>query len=101
MTQRIQCLLYKQYFYCPECSKFNGDLREGIARIDRIQVIVGSAPHAISGVGASLSEAAFAIFRAMVLFCLTGEEESELEDLRGLLREAYNQALSSNPSGKP
>ncbi|MHC1724972.1 MAG: hypothetical protein AB9866_02930 [Syntrophobacteraceae bacterium] len=99
MTQRIQCLLYKQYFYCPELLKFNKDLRETVARIDRIQVVVGSSSHAIRGVGASLSEAAFAIFRAMVLFCLTGEEESELEDLRSLLREAYNQALSSAPLG--
>lgn len=100
MTQRIQCLLYKQYFYCPELLRFHKDLRETIARIDRIQVVVGSSPHAIHGVSASLSEAAFALFRAMVLFCLTGEEESELGELRGLLREAYNQALSSATQDK-
>jgi len=94
MTQRIQCLLYKQYFYCPEYLKLRRELKETIARFDRIQVIIGDSPHAISGVGASLSEAAFAVFRAMVLFCLTGQEEAELGELRELLRETYLSASS-------
>jgi hypothetical protein len=96
MTQRIQCLLYKQYFFCPEHLKLDRNLRETIARFDRIQVIVGNSPHAISGIGVSLSEAAFAIFRAMALFCLTGTEEAELGELRELLREAYEKAQSSS-----
>jgi hypothetical protein len=95
MTQRIQCLLYKEYFYCPEYLKLRRELRETIARFDRIQVIVGDSLHAISGIGASLSDAAFAVFRAMVLFCLTGQEDAELSALRGLLREAYQNASSS------
>jgi hypothetical protein len=94
MTQRIQCLLYKQYFYCPEYLKLRRELRETIARFDRIQVIVGDSPHAISGIGVSLSEAAFAVFRAMVLFCLTGQEETDLGELRELLRETYQSASS-------
>jgi hypothetical protein len=102
MTQRVQCLLYKQYFYCPEYFKLDRNLREAVARFDRIQVIVGTCPHAISGIGASLSEASYAIFRAMTLFCLTGEEEADLGDLRALLREAYQKARSSSVVfGKP
>lgn len=95
MTQRVQCLLYKQYYYCPENLKFNRDLKEAVARIDRIQVVVGNSPYAIKGIGASLSENAFAIFRAMVLFCLTGEEEAELGSLRSLFREAYDKAVKA------
>ncbi len=87
MAKRIECLLYKEYFYCPDNFKFRQKM--SIARFDRVQVVVGRDPSAISGTGVSLSEEVFAIFRAMFLYCVTGEEDDNLKVIRDLLAEAH------------
>ncbi len=98
MTRRVECLLYRQYFYCPGNRKMQAELREAIARFDRMQVVVESDPSAISGIGAALSEQAFAIFQSALIYCLTGEEDSDLKELRELLRETYADSLSTESS---
>lgn len=100
MTKRVECLLYREYFYCPEHLRLQRDLREAIARFDRMHVVVGSDPSAIAGVGAALSEEAFALFQSALVYCLTGEEDSDLKEIRELLRETYDISLPP-PNSSP
>jgi len=95
MTRRVECLLYRQYFYCPPNFKAHADLKEAIARFDRIQVVVESDTAAITGVGAALSEDAFALFQSALIYCLTGEQDSDLKELRDLLRETYSASVAT------
>jgi len=89
MVTRIRCLLYKQYFYFPNNDKFE----EGIARFDRIQVVEGKDPSAIRPTDIYLSEEIFVLFRAMFIFCISGIELNELNEIRTLMKEAYNLSL--------
>ena len=85
MLPRIQCLLYKQFFYLPSGS----GLKEGIARFDRIQVVIGDHPAAITPMEFGLSPKVYSLFLAMFLYCISGAEDEELTALRAILREAY------------
>jgi hypothetical protein len=86
MVSRIRCLVYRQFFYFPSNTK----LREGIARFDRIQVIVGRDPSAIEPIDICLSEDVFNLFLGLFIYCITGIEDDELSAVRSLTREAYS-----------
>jgi hypothetical protein len=90
MVARIKCLLYRQFFYFPS----HGVLREAVARFDRIQVVVSRDPAAIDPIDFCLSGMSFAVFLAMFIYCMTGQEDEDLGTLRELCREAYPQDLS-------
>lgn len=86
MTARIECLLYRQFFFCPAD---RGGISQSVVLFDRMQVVVGQDRHAIEGMGLSLSEGVFSLFRSMALFCLTGEQDEDLRAVREILKEAY------------
>lgn len=98
MTQRAECLIYRQYFYCPENFQIHREMREAVARFDRIQVVVGKNPYAIRGLGVALSEEAFSIFRSMFLYSVSGEEDEDLAILRDLLRQSYVESATPKPN---
>jgi hypothetical protein len=85
MVARIRCLMYRQFFYFPK----RHTIAEGIARFDRIQVVVGRDPAAIDPTDISLSEEVFGVFMAMFLYCLSGKEDEDLRALREITMEAY------------
>ena len=85
MVARIQCLMYRQFFYIPRSSQFS----EGIARFDRIQVIIDRNPAAIETSEVCLAEDVFNLFLAMFLYCVSGKSDEELETVRDILKEAY------------
>jgi hypothetical protein len=76
-------------------------LKEGIARFDRLQIVVGRDPSAISGMGVALSEEVFAVFQAMLLFCVTGEEDEDLQVFRNLLLENYRASKATQAISPP
>ena len=86
MVARIRCLLYRQFFYYPTKAP---SMTEGIARFDRIQVIIGRDPAAIKPIDLALSKDLFDIFLAMFLYCISGEESEDLAALRAITKEAY------------
>ncbi len=86
MVDRIRCLLYRQFFYFPTNAP---NLNEGIARFDRIQVVVGRDPAAIKPMNISLSKEVFTLFLALFIFCISGEESAELRAIKEIVREAY------------
>lgn len=88
IVARIQCLMYRQMFYIPQIN----DLKESIARFDRIQVVVNKAPAAISPTNTCLSEAVFGLFLSLFLFCMSGKTNDDLEAVKELVREAYPEA---------
>ncbi len=86
MMQRINCLLYRQFFPCPSHSP----IREAVARLDRLQVVVGNDPNAISSMGIRLADEPFATLRAMLIYCLTGESNPHLDAIKNLLQSVYH-----------
>jgi hypothetical protein len=86
MVARIRCLLYRQFFYFPTKAPH---LSEGIARFDRIQVVVGRDPAAIKPMDISLSKDVFTLFLALFLYCISGQESDELQATKEIAREAY------------
>lgn len=86
MIPRIQCLMYRQYFYFPSSEKF----KEGIARFDRIQVIRRQHINAIQPMNICLSDDVVGLFIELFMFCITGVESQELAAIRELAMEAYS-----------
>jgi len=86
MVTRIRCLLYRQFFYIPYHSPLKS---ESVARLDRIQVIVGKHRAAIEPTDLCLSNDVFQIFLSQFIFCITGIEEEEFTTVRSLVKEAY------------
>lgn len=87
MLARIRCLIYRQFFYYPESNRFT----QGVARFDRIQVVVGRDPSAISPTDTCLSDDVFGLFRAMFIYCISGREDENLKAVKDLCREAYQE----------
>jgi hypothetical protein len=85
MVSRIRCLMFRQFFYFPSSSKF----REGIARFDRIQVVVSRDRAAIVPTDICLSGEVCNLFIGLFQFCITGIEDEDIHAVRGLCREAY------------
>lgn len=86
IAARTRCLLYRQFFYFPTKTPH---LSEGIARFDRIQVVVGRDPAAIKPIDISLSKEVFTLFLALFMYCISGEESPELKAVKEIVREAY------------
>lgn len=86
ITARTRCLLYRQFFYFPTKAPH---LIEGIARFDRIQVVVGRDPAAIKPMNISLSKEVFSLFLALFIYCISGEESPELKAVKELLKGIY------------
>jgi len=85
MVSRIQCLLYRQFFYLPG----NSEVKEGIARFDRIQVVIGRDHAAISPTNVCLWGEPFNLFVAMLIYSISGIEDEDLEAARAVVKEAY------------
>lgn len=86
MVTRIRCLLYRQFFYIPYHSPLTS---ESIARLDRIQIIVGRHRASIEPTDLCLSDDVFQIFLAQFMFCISGIEEEEFSTIRSLVQETY------------
>lgn len=93
MVTRIRCLLYRQFFYIPYHSPLKN---ESIARLDRIQVIVGRHRAAIEPTNLCLSDDVFQIFLSQFMFCISGIEEEEFTIVRSLVKETYHSASSDS-----
>ena len=85
MVHRIRCLLYRQFFYLPASSPFE----EGVARFDRIQVVVGRDRAAIEPTDKCLSEPALILFLSLFLYCISGIADSDLLTILSMTRECY------------
>lgn len=86
MVARIRCLLYRQFFYIPYHTPLKSD---SIARLDRIQVIIGRHRAAIEPTGLCLSENVFQLLLSQFIFCISGIEEKEFAEVREVVKEAY------------
>lgn len=86
MVARIRCLLYRQFFYMPCQLPLKTD---SIARLDRIQVIVGRHRAAIEPTDLCLSDDVFQLFLMQFMFCVSGIEDEEFATIRSLVKEAY------------
>jgi hypothetical protein len=84
MVSRIKALMYNQFFYCPPMKDFG--LTGGIARLDRIQIILPTDRAVYDPLPIALSEDALAVLLSMFRSWF-GSEEEELVAYRELLRE--------------
>lgn len=89
IVTRTRCLLYKQFFYFPESRKFE----EGIARFDRIQVVVSRHPTAIEPTDLCLSKEILDLFLGLFIFCLTGKRDENIETVCELVKDAFPTGL--------
>lgn len=87
MVTRIRCLIYRQFFYFPGSDRFT----EGVARFDRIQVVIGRDTSAISPTDICLSDEVYGLFRAMLIHCITGKEDKDLKAAKDICRETYQE----------
>ncbi|MEA2040624.1 MAG: hypothetical protein U9N82_12500 [Thermodesulfobacteriota bacterium] len=90
MTARIKALMYDQFFYCPKTPSGMTPI-EGVARLDRIQVIFPVHRASYKPLPIRLSDDAIPILmnllRAWVRIKGTTEDEKYLKELRELLKE--------------
>jgi len=91
MAARIKALLYNQFFYCPRTPTGMAPV-EGIARLDRIQVVFpGQHRASFDPLPIKLSDDALAVLMHLLRswMCIKGapEEEKYLNGLRELLKE--------------
>ena len=75
IVARIQCLMYRQFFYLPRSAKFH----ELVARFDRIQVVIEKTPAAIEPSEVCLSDELLGLFISLFVFCLSGKTDEKLE----------------------
>ena len=82
---RLKSLEYNQFFWLAEDTRFNR--KEALVRLDRIQP-VNSQPAEITNV--RLSESAWMVLRAWIIYYLTGDLDSDIADIRReLLKQCY------------
>lgn len=81
MVARIRCLVYRQFFYFPDCLPH---FKEGIARFDRIQTVIGRDPSSIEPIGIVLSQEVLSLFLAIFWYCISGIEDEDLKAAREL-----------------
>jgi len=84
MVSRIKALMYSQFFYCPPHTETG--LTGGVARLDRIQIILPTNRAVYDPLPISLSDDALAVLLAMIRFWF-GSVEEDLEAYKELLRE--------------
>ncbi len=85
IVARIQCLMYRQFFYLPKSAKFH----ELVARFDRIQVVIEKTPAAIEPSEICLSEELLGLFVSLFVFCMSGKTDNKLDTIKEIVREAY------------
>jgi len=85
IVARIQCLMYRQFFYLPPSAKF----LEMIARFDRIQIVIEKTPAAIEPSEICLSDELLGLFISMFSFCISGKTDNNLDAVKEIIREAY------------
>jgi hypothetical protein len=91
MKARIRCMVYRQFFYIPESPK----VQEGVARFDRIQVIVDrSQVSSIDPCDFRLSDEVIGTFLGLFEYCITGVEDNNLKAIRDLARECLSSIKS-------
>ena len=83
MIPLIERLVYRQFFYIPASKEFT----EGVARFDRISIVIDRGPSAIIPSSVCLGKEALAILNDMLLFCLSGKESEELIALKEIFQE--------------
>jgi hypothetical protein len=90
MTARIKALMYNQFFYCPRTPPGMTSI-EGVARLDRIQVVFPVHRASYNPLPIRLSDDALTILINLLRewLCIKGtiEEESYLRELKELLKE--------------
>lgn len=87
MIPRIRCLIYRQFFYIPESPK----IREGVARFDRIQVVVARDQiSSIEPCDFGLSDEVLGVFLGLFEYCITGVEDTHLKAIRDLAKECLS-----------
>ncbi|WP_156939671.1 hypothetical protein [Desulfocurvus vexinensis] len=84
MMPYIESLLFRQFFYLPK----SASLKEGVVRLDRIQVVIDQGPAAIEPTNVCLSVPIFNVLRDMMIYCYTGVYSPELKELRDLLEDS-------------
>jgi hypothetical protein len=84
MVSRIRALMYNQFFYCPGIRDIA--FTEGVARLDRIQIILPTERAVYEPLPIALSEDALAVLLSM-LRSWFGSVEEDLDAYRELLRE--------------
>ena len=92
MVFRIRHLLYRQFFYFPNNKRFD----EGVARFDRLQIVIGRDPAAIEPTDVRLADPLLSLFLSMLLHCISGVEDTDLAAIRELTIEAFKDKI-----GKP
>lgn len=90
MVVRIKALLYNQFFYCPRTPPGMNPI-EGVARLDRIQVVFFGHRASFDPLPIKLSEDALAVLMHLLRswLCIKGapEDEKDLHDLKELVKE--------------
>lgn len=84
MVSRIKALMYNQFFYCPAMKDIG--LIEGVARLDRIQIILPTDRAVYDPLPIALSDDVLAVFLSMLRFWF-GSVEEDLNAYKELLRE--------------
>lgn len=85
IVAKTRCLFYRQFFYIPDSKSF----KEGIARFDRVQVVVDRNPVAITPIEICLSKDLFNLFCGLFSYCLTGQEDENIKTARELIKDAF------------
>lgn len=87
MKSRIRCLIYRQLFYIPE----SPNIREGVARFDRIQVVVDRCQvSSINPCDFRLSDEVLGTFLGLFEYYITGIEDKDLKAMRDLAKESLS-----------
>jgi hypothetical protein len=84
MVSRIKALMYNQFFYCPGVTDIG--VTEGVARLDRIQIILPTDRAVYDPLPIALSDDALAVLLSM-LRSWFGSVEEDLNVYKELLRE--------------
>jgi len=93
MVDRIKALMYNQFFFCPRPQPGLANI-EGVARLDRIQVLFPGNRASFNPLPVKLSEDAFTILMHLLRswLCIKGDTEDEkyLRELKDLLKETVS-----------
>lgn len=84
MVSRIKALMYSQFFYCPPLRKLV--LSGGVARLDRLQIVIPTNRAVYDPLPVVLSDDALAVLLSMIRF-LFGSAETDLSAYKEILRE--------------
>jgi hypothetical protein len=89
MTTRVKALRYNQFFFCPRTP--GRELIEGVARLDRLQIVFPGHRASYNPLPIKLTNDAFLVLMEMMRawLCIKGTPENEkyLSDLKEILKE--------------